>query len=81
MYIDSHFYDHLCAAFPYDQNISDDHPSIDFLRDLETIVYSVEENSSGYILARRTSAIRAILRWADMMNSRLRVGAPYVLVL
>jgi hypothetical protein len=71
-------YDHLCAAttdFLYAQNISDDHPAVEILRDLEITAYYVDENSSGYNLARRI--IQVILRWADMLNCRLKVDMPY----
>ena len=75
-----HFYDHLCAAttvFLYAQNISDDHPAVGILRDLETTAYYVDEDMSGHILMRRI--IQAILKWADMLNCCLKVGVPYVL--
>ena len=53
-YVNFHFSDHLSAAttgFLYAQNI-DDHPAVEFLHDLETRTYYVDENLSGYILAR-----------------------------
>jgi hypothetical protein len=53
------------------QNISDDHPAVEFLNDLETTAYYVDENSSGYILVRRI--IHPILRWANLLNCRLKV--------
>ena len=68
--------DHLYAAttvFLHAQNISDDHPAVEILHDLETI--------ACYNLLGRLARciIQAILRWADMLNCRLKVGAPYVL--
>ena len=80
-YADPYFYNHLCAAttvFLDTQNISDDHPAVEFLHAMEnTAYYYVDENWSGYILAQRI--IQAILRWANMLNCRLEVGAPCVL--
>ena len=81
-YVYSHFYDHLSAAttvFLYEQNISDDHPAVEILHDLETTAYFVDENWSVYILRLARLIIQAILRWADMLNYRLKVGALYVL--
>ena len=78
-YVYLHFYDHLCAAtrvFIHGKNIPDDHPAVEILRDLETTAYHVDENVSGYIIMRRI--IQAILKWADMLNYRLKVGTPYV---
>jgi hypothetical protein len=80
--VSSHFYDHLCAAttvFLDAQNISDDHPAVEFLNDLEATTYYVDENSSGYILVRWI--IYSILRWVNMLNCRplVKVGASYVL--
>ena len=76
-YVYSHFYDHLCAAttvFLYAQNISDDHPAVEILHDLESTVY--------YNLPVRLARciIQAILMWANMLNYRLEVGAPALLV-
>ena len=82
-YVDIHFYDHLCAAttvFLYAQNISDDHPAVEILHDLETAAYSsyyVGKNLSGDILARRI--IQAIFKWTNMLKCRLKVGARDVL--
>ena len=77
-YVSLHFYDHLCAAtlVLYDQNISDDHPALEFLHDLETTAYYVDINSAGYICTLARFVIEAILRWANMLNCRLKVGAP-----
>ena len=68
-------------VFLYAQNISDDHPAVQFLHDLETTAYCVDKNSSGYILRLAQCIIQAILRWANKLdlNCRLKVGAPYVL--
>ena len=78
-YVYLHFYDHLCAAtsiFLHGGSIPDDHPAVEVLRDLETTAYHVDENVTGYIIMRRI--IQAILKWADMLNCRLKVGTPYV---
>ena len=61
--------------FLYAQNISDDHPAVEILHDLEATAYYGEY--SGYTLGRHF--IRAILKWANMLKYRLKVGAPYVL--
>ena len=80
-YVDRHFYDHICAATTafFAKNISNNHPAVEFLHDLETTAYYVDENSSGYILARRM--IQSILSWANGLYRHLtwKVGAPYVL--
>jgi hypothetical protein len=79
-YADLHFYNHLCAAttvFLYGQNISDDHPAVEILHDLETSAYHVDKNSSGYILRLARCIIKVILRWANMLNCRLKVATPY----
>jgi hypothetical protein len=80
-YVDRHLYDHLCAATTgflrvHARNISDDHPAVEILHDLETTAYYVDESKSGR-LAR--SIVHVILRWTDMLNCRLTVGGPYVL--
>ena len=78
----NHFYDHLCAATTdilYEQNISDDHPAVEILRDLETTAYHVDKILSEYILRLARWIIQVILRWANMLYCRLKVGAPYVL--
>jgi hypothetical protein len=54
----------------------DNHPAVEFLHDLETTAYYVDENSSGYIIRLARTIVKAILEWAD---SLLLVGAPYVL--
>ena len=81
-YVFSYFYDHLCAAttdFLYAQNISDDHPAVEILHDLETTTYHVDKILSGYILRLARWIIQVILRWANMLYCRLKVGRPYVL--
>jgi hypothetical protein len=75
-------YNHLYAATTYfftAQNISDNHPAVEILSDLEARPYYLDKNLLGQKLhlARRT--FLAILRWADMLKCRLKVGAPYVL--
>ena len=69
-------YSHHC--FFCAQNISDDHPAVAILHDLETTTYYVDKNSSdsSYMLAR--TIIQTILKWTNMLNSRLKVGALYV---
>ena len=57
-------------VFLHAQNISDDHPAVELFHYLETTAYY---KLSGYILARHI--IYAILRWANMLNHRLEVGA------
>ena len=81
-YVSFYFYDHLCAAtavFLYAQKIPDDHPAVEIIHDLETTAYSVDENWSVYILRLARRIIQTILRWANMLNCRLKVGPPYVL--
>ena len=81
-YVCSHFYDHLCAAttgFLHAQNISDNHPAVEILCDMEITAYYVDKNSSVYILRLARCIILDILRWADMLNSCLKVCAPYLL--
>ena len=80
-YVDDNFYDHLCAAtkgFFSARNISDDHPAVEIIYDLETKAYCVDENSSEYYILKRY-IIQAILRWLNILNCRLKVGAPYIL--
>ena len=62
--------------FLYSLNISDDHPAVEFLRGLENTAYYVDKNSSCYILRLARCIIQVILRWANMLNGRLQVGAP-----
>ena len=64
-------------SFYYARNISDYHrdPAVQILHDLETKAYYVDENMLGYILAR--TFIKAILRWADMLNCHLKVRCMY----
>ena len=82
-YIDLHFYGHLCAAttvFLDAQDISDEHPAIEILHDLETLTYSVDKDSPFFIFMQAQHIIiHVILRWADMLNCHLKVGVPYVL--
>jgi hypothetical protein len=66
-------------VFLYAQKISDDHPAVEILHDLETTAYYVDNNPSGHILRLARCIIQAILRWTDMLNCRLKIGAPYVL--
>ena len=47
------------------QNISDNHPALEILHDLENTAYYVDK-TSGNILAQHI--IQAILRWAEMMK-------------
>ena len=55
----------------------DDHPAVEILHDLETKTYYVDDGRLSGRLAR--CIIRSILYWTDMLNCRLKVGAPYVL--
>ena len=59
------------------QNISDDHPAVKILHDLETTSYDRQGCWSAHILRLDTSVFQVILRWADMLNRRLKVGATY----
>ena len=59
----------------YARNISDDHPAVQILHDLETKSYYVDEDMPGYILARQF--IGTILRWAGMLGCRLMVRCMY----
>lgn len=82
LYARSNLYDHLCAATPIllcGRSIPGDHPTTEILNDLESASYNVNANwsRSHYNLARWI--IRAVLRWADMLNSRLKVNTPYIL--
>ena len=58
--------------FLYAQNIPDDHPAIEVLHDLETTAYYIDGDLPGYNLA----IVQVILRWANMLNSRLKVVRP-----
>ena len=64
----------MCShhGFLYAQNI-DDHPAVEILHDLETITYYVDENMSYWMAQVARDIIHAILRWADMLNCRLKV--------
>jgi hypothetical protein len=55
--------------------MSDDHPALEILHDLETTAYYVDINSAGYIHTLARCIIKAILRWENMHNGRLKVGA------
>ena len=55
------------------RNISDDHPAVEFLHDLETIAYYVDESLSGSGRLMTGRIIKDILRWADMLISHLEV--------
>jgi len=81
-YVNRHLDGHLRAAttvFLYARNISDHHPAVEILRDLESCVettaYYVDKNSSGYILA--LCIIQVILKWGNMLICHLKVGAGY----
>ena len=43
---------------------------------METAVFYGDQYMSGYYLRLERNIIQAILRWANMMYSRLKVGAP-----
>ena len=58
------------------QNISDDHPAVEFLHDLEAIAYYVDNSLSGRGRRLTGRIIKDILRWADMLNSHLEVVRP-----
>ena len=61
------------------QNISNDHPTVEILHDVETTAYYVDENLSGYILVQ--FIIQAILRRVtNMLNWRLNVSAFYFIL-
>ena len=69
----------LCAATSVSlsaRNISDDHPAVQILHDLETTTYYVDENWSGNNMAR--CIIQAILKWTNMLYCCLKVTVPYV---
>ena len=55
-------------------NISDDHPAVEILRDLENTAYYIYKNLSGYIFRLARCIIQTVLRWANMLNSGLEVG-------
>ena len=67
------------------QNISDNHPAVELLHDLETTAYYVDKNLSGYsnrMLVRFIIQASSILKWTNtMLNYRLKVPqwVPYVL--
>ena len=66
-------------VFLHGQNISDDHPAVEILHDLETTSYYVDENLPFYTVKLANRIIHVVLRWADMLNYRLEVGVPYVM--
>ena len=82
-YVKYHFYEHLCAATPvyyYLQNISDEHPALEILHDLETTAYRVDESLSDASASRLARCIiQDILRWTNILDCHLKVGVPYVL--
>ena len=60
-------------VFFHSQNISADHPAVEILHDLETTSYCVDKKSSGYILRLVRCVIQTILKWANMLRSRLEM--------
>ena len=69
----------LCEAttvFLNAQNISGDHPALEILHDLETITYYIDESLSDRL---SRHIVQDILRWANMQNCSVKVGAPYIL--
>ena len=72
-------YYHLRAAtrdFLNAQNISDDHPAVEFLRDLEATAYYLDKKLLGQKLSLARPTFLAILKWADILHCLLKVGAP-----
>ena len=65
--------------FLHVQNISDDHPAVQVLHELEAKAYYVDINLSHHTLALVLRTFQDILRWANMLNRRLKVGALYLL--
>ena len=61
------------------QNIPDDHPAVEFLRDLEATAYYYDRNLLGEKIHLANHTFQAILRWANMLKCCLKVGTPYVL--
>ena len=61
------------------QNIPNDHPAVEVLRDLEATAYYYNRNLLGERISLVNYTFEAILRWANMLKCRLKVGAPYVL--
>ena len=61
------------------QNISNDHPAVEFLRDLEATPYYFDENFLGRKIHLAQHIFQAILRWANKLKCHLKVSAPYVL--
>jgi hypothetical protein len=63
------------------QNISDDHPAVAFLRDLEAtaLAYYPDENLLRQKIHLAILIFHAVLRSANNLKYRLKVGAPYVL--
>ena len=53
-------------VFLYERIISDDHPALKILHDLETTAYYVGSSSSSSWLSR--FIIQSILRWADTLT-------------
>ena len=61
--------------FLYVQNIPGDHPAFEILHDLEATAYSVDKNLSDDILRFARCIIQVILRWANVLDCHLKVGA------
>ena len=57
--------------FLYPQYISNDHPAMDFLHNLETKSYYVDKDSLGVTLG--GCIMKAILRWANMLKCHMKV--------
>jgi len=76
LYAQFNLYDHLCAATPIllcGKNIPGDHPTIEILNDLESASYNVNANLSRSLHTDLAQwIIQAVLRWADMLNNRLK---------
>jgi hypothetical protein len=49
VYSPSHFSE-ATTVFFYQQNISDNHPAVEILRNLENTAHYVDKNLSGYVL-------------------------------
>lgn len=82
-YVRSNLYQHLCAAteiFLSGQNIPGDHPAVSILDDLDrTTYYHLDANQSHCISYLAQYTIRSVVRWADMLNGHLKVGALCIL--
>ena len=61
------------------QNIPGDHPAVEILNDLDRIAYSrLNANHSHSIPCLVPYTLRPILRWATMLNNRLKVDVLYM---